>query len=301
MAYIIKEFEVDKTKSFMENLLSCLDKQFITNIQNSTLEETSFSQLHLSIVEKLINTSEKQKRGNTLLKLESGLDRITGDVTVGYQKMNLFRYGYLTDDEMLHLGFFKYNVRTTWKDSLPEELKTLFIEDLRQKLSLGTTGKIRFSDETMNGDELLVITDFFREGDHVIFQGNILENDFWVADEKYDSDTEYKYIKKFKAEIIAPISLLYLDDLYVDAEGFVVGGDLVSLEDEAGGFLASDKDLYQMKDAHGYIVSEKDLAVVLTEDTLPGFNVQTKTSPTLEKLNLIDTAHGLIQTPKGTD
>ena len=56
-----------------------------------------------------------------------------------------------------------------------------------------------------------------------------------------------------------------------------------------------------MKDAHGYIVSEKDLAVVLTEDTLPGFNVQTKTSPTLEKLNLIDTAHGLIQTPKGTD
>ena len=219
MAYIIKEFEVDKTKSFMENLLSCLDKQFITNIQNSTLEETSFSQLHLSIVEKLINTSEKQKRGNTLLKLESGLDRITGDVTVGYQKMNLFRYGYLTDDEMLHLGFFKYNVRTTWKDSLPEELKTLFIEDLRQKLSLGTTGKIRFSDETMNGDELLVITDFFREGDHVIFQGNILENDFWVADEKYDSDTEYNYIKKFKAEIIAPISLLYLDDLYVDAEG----------------------------------------------------------------------------------
>lgn len=301
MAYIIKEFEVDKTKSFMENLLSCLDKQFITNIQNSTLEETSFSQLHLSIVEKLINTSEKQKRGNTLLKLESGLDRITGDVTVGYQKMNLFRYGYLTDDEMLHLGFFKYNVHTTWRNNLPEELKTLFIEDLRQKLSLGTTGKIRFSDESMAGDELLVITDFFREGDHVIFQGSILENDFWVADEKYDSDTEYNYIKKFKAEIIAPISLLYLDDLYVDAEGFVVGGDLVSLEDEAGGFLASDKDLYQMKDGHGYSISEKDLAVVLTEDTLPGFNVQTKTSPTLEKLNLIDTAHGLIQTPKGTD
>ena len=301
MAYIIKEFEVDKTKSFMENLLSCLDKQFITNIQNSTLEETSFSQLHLSIVEKLINTSEKQKRGNTLLKLVSGLDRITGDVTVAYQKMNLFRYGYLTDNEMLHLGFFKHNVHTTWKDSLPEELKTLFIEDLRQKLSLGTTGKIRFSDETMNGDELLVITDFFREGDHVIFQGNILENDFWVADEKYDSDTEYNYIKKFKAEIIAPISFLYLDDLYVDAEGFVAGTDLMTLEDTAGGFLASDKDLYQMKDAHGYIVSEKDLAVVLTEDTLPGFNVQTKTSPTLEKLNLIDTAHGLIQTPKGTD
>lgn len=301
MAYIIKEFEVDKTKSFMENLLSCLDKQFITNIQNSTLEETSFSQLHLSIVEKLINTSEKQKRGNTLLKLESGLDRITGDVTVGYQKMNLFRYGYLTDDEMLHLGFFKYNVHTTWRNNLPEELKTLFIEDLRQKLSLGTTGEIRFSDESMAGDELLVITDFFREGDHVIFQGSILENDFWVADEKYDSDTEYNYIKKFKAEIIAPISLLYLDDLYVDAEGFVVGGDLVSLEDEAGGFLASDKDLYQMKDGHGYSISEKDLAVVLTEDTLPGFNVQTKTSPTLEKLNLIDTAHGLIQTPKGTD
>ncbi len=225
MAYIIKEFEVDKTKTFMENLLSCLDKQFITNIQNSTLEETSFSQLHLSIVEKLINTSEKQKRGNTLLKLESGLDRITGDVTVGYQKMNLFRCGYLTDDEMLHLGFFKYNVRTTWRNNLPEELKTLFIEDLRQKLSLGTTGKIRFCDETMTGDELLVITDFFREGDHVIFQGNILENDFWVADEKYDSDTEYKYIKKFKAEIIAPISLLYLDDLYVDAEGFIAGTD----------------------------------------------------------------------------
>ena len=301
MAYVIKEFEVDKTKSFMENLLSCLDKQFITNIQNSTLEETSFSQLHLSIVEKLINTSEKQKRGNTLLKLESGLDRITGDVTVGYQKMNLFRYGYLTDDEMLHLGFFKYNVRTTWKDSLPEELKTLFIEDLRQKLSLGTTGEIRFSDESMAGDELLVITDFFREGDHVIFQGSILENDFWVADEKYDSDTEYNYIKKFKAEIIAPISLLYLDDLYVDAEGFVAGTDLMTLEDTAGGFLASDKDLYQMKDGHGYSISEKDLAVVLTEDTLPGFNVQTKTSPTLEKLNLIDTAHGLIQTPKGTD
>ena len=145
MAYIIKEFEVDKTKSFMENLLSCLDKQFITNIQNSTLEETSFSQLHLSIVEKLINTSEKQKRGNTLLKLVSGLDRITGDVTVGYQKMNLFRYGYLTDNEMLHLGFFKYNVHTTWRNNLPEELKTLFIEDLRQKLSLGTTGNIRFS------------------------------------------------------------------------------------------------------------------------------------------------------------
>ena len=301
MAYIIKEFEVDKTKSFMENLLSCLDKQFITNIQNSTLEETSFSQLHLSIVEKLINTSEKQKRGNTLLKLVSGLDRITGDVTVGYQKMNLFRYGYLTDNEMLHLGFFKYNVHTTWRNNLPEELKTLFIEDLRQKLSLGTTGEIRFSDESMAGDELLVITDFFREGDHVIFQGSILENDFWVADEKYDSDTEYNYIKKFKAEIIAPISLLYLDDLYVDAEGFVVGGDLVSLEDTAGGFLASDKDLYQMKDGHGYSISEKDLAVVLTEDTLPGFNVQTKTSPTLEKLNLIDTAHGLIQTPKGTD
>ena len=301
MAYIIKEFEVDKTKSFMENLLSCLDKQFITNIQNSTLEETSFSQLHLSIVEKLINTSEKQKRGNTLLKLVSGLDRITGDVTVGYQKMNLFRYGYLTDNEMLHLGFFKYNVHTTWRNNLPEELKTLFIEDLRQKLSLGTTGEIRFSDESMAGDELLVITDFFREGDHVIFQGSILENDFWVADEKYDSDTEYNYIKKFKAEIIAPISLLYLDDLYVDAEGFVVGGDLVSLEDTAGGFLASDKDLYQMKDGHGYSISEKDLAVVLTEDTLPGFNVQTKTSPTLEKLNLIDTAHGLIQTPTETD
>ena len=270
MAYItLKSFEVDKTKTFLENLITSLDIQFGINITNSTLLEVSFDQLLLEIVSSVFTPETSTTRGNTKIRLVSGLDRVTGFVDVHYQKLNIMRYCLLVEDNVMDMGKFENTFEFEASNKIiTEEIKNDILDSLRTRFSFGTTGEINYGS---SGSSLIELQEPYFSNDEIIVLASFNPNDFWLA-ETYSAAGNGAFVpNQMKFTFSVSINYQSLTNISDHSSAFLLDG-LLSNINEHGAFIASDKDLYVLKDQTGFTSVDHDIEKIKINEVAVGYS-----------------------------